>query len=336
MRIQSVTAHAFGPFRDETLELADGMTVIVGDNEAGKSSWHAAIFAALCGMRRRRGAGTAAERQFAERHKPWSHDQWLVGAQIELDDGRPIEMRQDLATRVDCSATDRTFGRDVSAEIMNEGAPDAARWLGLDRSSFVATACINQGQVLRVVDDAQELQNHLQRAAATAGSAGTAAKAIERLDAFVRERIGTDRTNSTKPLRRALDEVRRAEEELDAARASHKLYVDRVSRIDELRRAAADASDELKLHEAAAARDDAQEKQRRVERARKLHESLGGMEPPRFRTMTISPIGCPKRWPNGVLARRPPLDCSDQASRFEKSSRPYLQSRTETQSRTTA
>ena len=280
MRIQSVTAHAFGPFRDETLELADGMTVIVGDNEAGKSSWHAAIFAALCGMRRRRGAGTSAEREFAERHKPWGHDHWLVSAQIQLDDGRLVEMRQDLANRVECSAMDRTMGRDISAEIMHDGTPDAARWLGLDRSSFMATACIKQGQVLRVVDDAQELQNHLQRAAATAGSASTAAKAIDRLDAFVRERIGTDRINSTKPLRSALDAVRRAEEELDAARASHKLYVDRVSRIDELRRAAADAGDELKLHEAAAARDDAQEKQRRVERARKLHESLGGVEPP--------------------------------------------------------
>ena len=52
MRIRSVRIHAFGPFTEQTLELAEGMTVITGDNESGKSSWHAAIYAALCGVRR--------------------------------------------------------------------------------------------------------------------------------------------------------------------------------------------------------------------------------------------------------------------------------------------
>jgi len=39
MRIRSVTAHAFGPLRNKTLTFADGMTVVVGDNESAKSSW---------------------------------------------------------------------------------------------------------------------------------------------------------------------------------------------------------------------------------------------------------------------------------------------------------
>ena len=50
MRIESVTAHAFGPFVDETLDLARGMTVIYGPNESGKSTWHAALYAGLCGI----------------------------------------------------------------------------------------------------------------------------------------------------------------------------------------------------------------------------------------------------------------------------------------------
>ena len=48
MRIREVTAHAFGPLAGETLEFAEGMTVISGDNESAKSTWHAAIYAALC------------------------------------------------------------------------------------------------------------------------------------------------------------------------------------------------------------------------------------------------------------------------------------------------
>jgi DNA repair protein SbcC/Rad50 len=106
MRLRTVTAHAFGPIHNDTLAFADGMTVIIGNNESAKSSWHAAIFAALCGRRRGKGKPRADEQNFIELHKPWDHDDWLVSARITLDDGRDIEMRQDLAGKVDCHAKD--------------------------------------------------------------------------------------------------------------------------------------------------------------------------------------------------------------------------------------
>ena len=59
-------------------------------------------------------------------------------------------MRQDLAGKVDCHAKDLDIGEDVSTEVMNEGTPDASHWLGLDGSSFIRTACVEQAQMLRV------------------------------------------------------------------------------------------------------------------------------------------------------------------------------------------
>ena len=46
MKIHRVRAHEFGKL-DGELDLAPGMTVIHGDNEAGKSTWLQAIFAGL-------------------------------------------------------------------------------------------------------------------------------------------------------------------------------------------------------------------------------------------------------------------------------------------------
>src|SRR5258708_40273783 len=114
MRIRKVTAHAFGPLGDETLEFADEMTIIVGDNESAKSSWHAAIYAAVCGRRRARGRPREDEQRFIDLHKPWHGDDWLVSAEIVLDDGRRIELRQDLAGKIDCHAKDLVVGADVS------------------------------------------------------------------------------------------------------------------------------------------------------------------------------------------------------------------------------
>ena len=50
MRFVSVTAVAFGALADRTLRLREGLNVIVGPNDSGKSTWHAAMYAALCGL----------------------------------------------------------------------------------------------------------------------------------------------------------------------------------------------------------------------------------------------------------------------------------------------
>ncbi|HET9255566.1 MAG TPA: AAA family ATPase [Pseudonocardiaceae bacterium] len=279
MRIRSVTAQAFGPLRGETLEFADGLTVVVGNNESGKSSWHAAMFAALCGRRRGRGRPSEDEQRFVERHKPWDYEDWVVSARISLDNGRRIELRHDLAGRVDCQARDLDIGQDVSSEVMHEGSPDGSRWLGLDRSAFVSTACVEQAQLLRVRGDANCLQRHLQRAAATAATDTTTAAALERIDAFQREQVGTDRVNSTKPLRRAIQAVDQAECALELARRDHVAYLARIQRVDELRQVAAAADAKLHAYEAAAAAASARLRTDQAARARELYAVYGDTMP---------------------------------------------------------
>ena len=215
-----MTAHAFGPFVDAQLDLAPGLNVVAGPNEAGKSSWQAAIYAGLCGMRR--GPGLRGEdREFANRHRPWTGDAWEVGCVVELPDGRRLELRSDLAGRVDCTARDLALGTDVSAEILHDGAPDGARWLNLDRRTFVSVACVRQAEILAVVQRADDLQEQLQRAAATAGADSTAANALGAIEDFKREQVGLRRVNSSRPLQRAIEELRHAEAWLAAAREEH-------------------------------------------------------------------------------------------------------------------
>ncbi len=222
MRFLRVVADSFGPFAGQTLEFAPGMNVIWGPNESGKSAWHAALYAGLCGIRRGRGALRSEDRAFADRHKPWGCDDWKVSAVIALDDGRRIALSHDLEGGVDCRAVDDDTGRDVSAEIMADGAPDGSRWLGLDRKTFPAIACVRQAEVLALTEDPGALQEHLQRAADTAGTDATAAAALARIDEFRKSNVGLDRSGSTRPLRRALEAVERAEVKLRQARQEHE------------------------------------------------------------------------------------------------------------------
>lgn len=308
MRIESVTAHAFGPLTKATLNLAPGMTVITGVNESAKSSWHAAIYTALVGRRRGKGASTKEERHFADLHKPWDGPGWRVSAIITLDDGRRIELTQDLDANVDCRAMDLGLSRDVSNEIMFEGSPDASRFLGLDRKSFAATAVVNQAEMLTILSVADGLQEHLQRAAATAGTDATAEAALAALEDFGREHVGLDRANSSKPLRAAKNQPVRAEAASAKARDDHDDYLRLVTEAEAHHAKAKAATTKTGMGEAtlgalehllscARKAADAQKKSEhsqdkatsgaskalalteRVDRARGLHDGFGGVAP---------------------------------------------------------
>lgn len=269
MRFEAVRAHAFGMLKDKTLELAPGMTVIYGPNESGKSTWHAALYAGLCGIRRARGQPTLEEKRFSERHHPWDDDAWEVGVRLRLDDSRRVELRHDLATKTDSHATDLDLGRDVGHEISVDGSIDGARWLGLDRRSFLAVACVGQADILAVLDSAEDLQEHLARAAATARKDATAAEAISRLEEYRDTHVGTERA-WTKPLRRAQDAERAAEANLEGARAEHVAFLELMARATTLAARAEELQAKRRLHEAAVGWRDAREWEARASRAREL------------------------------------------------------------------
>lgn len=255
MHIRSVTAEAFGPLVNETLTLSPGLTIVHGDNESAKSSWHAAIYAALCGRRRGRGANKLDDREFAERRRPWDRNSWKVRCEVTLDDGRNVTLQHDLDGKVDCCALDAR-GRDLSGEIMYEGAPDGSRWLGLNRRTFAATACVNQAELLRVLEAAGDLQTDIQRAAATAGKDETAASALDAVKKYCSDQVGLDRVNSRKPLRRAVDEHQRATSAYEQAQRAHDDYLRLVVDSDRAQQAAAAAASERRA--AAAARESAE------------------------------------------------------------------------------
>jgi DNA repair protein SbcC/Rad50 len=272
VRIRQVRAHAFGPFQEATLGLAEGMTVIVGPNESGKSSWHAAIYAALCGMRRARGRRTSDDEQFATRHQPWDGERWEVSCVIDLPDGRTVEIRNDLAGRVDSTARDLSLGHDVTAEIIHDGAPDGSRWLGLERRAYLAVACVRQAEILAVTEQAGALQRHLERAAATAGTDETTAAALAAIEEYLKEHVGQERRNSTKPLMQAIRTLEEADRTHREAVEAHDDWLRRQEQLAELEDSTRQAHDRARTAEAAHARRSAATLQDRFRRARQLAE----------------------------------------------------------------
>lgn len=278
MVFETIHCRPFGPFHDRTLQLAPGMNVIHGPNESGKSTLRAAVSVGLCGQKRGPGRSKVA-RQFDARHRPWDDgSEWAVGVVIRLADGRRVELLQDLARGVDSSARDADSHRDLSGSVMNAGAPDGSRWVGLSRETFESVACVRQAEILAILDDAGALQVDLQRAAATARSDQTARKAVELLSDFRRERVGTERS-PTKPLRRSQAAVKSANEALDSARKRYDEHRRRGERIREMEDRKKVTETRLQTAQAILAETEAAAAERRYEEARELSRLFPRGEP---------------------------------------------------------
>lgn len=235
MRFGHVTAVSFGPFRGEQLQLAPGFTIVHGPNESGKTTWAAALYATVAGRRRSRGRGTRDEAQFRARHKPWSGSRWQVAAAITTDDGTELTITQDLVggtTLIRPTGASRPFSRQelerrFGLAITAWDDIDVAELFGLSRGTLRATTFVPQAEILRVLDQADELQQYLQRAASSLTVDVTAHEVLEKLRSELAERVGS-LSLGRRPLRRATEELRDAEE------AAYQLRAAR----DELRRTA--------------------------------------------------------------------------------------------------
>ena len=279
MRYQRIDAIAFGPFRDEKLELAPGMNVIHGRNETGKSSWHAALYAGLCGMRRARGTPRKEDQAFAERHRPWNENgDWEVGAVIELEkDECRVELRHDLARRTGSVKDADIAGRDYSNERMYDGAVDGSLWLGLNRQSFRATACVRQADILGVRESADFLQEALHKAAAGAPrDDATAAAALDGLKSYRKEHVGSP-IAYTKPLSQAEAAVADRKAKRNEARKKRDDYRRRQARVGELGEKVRQRREEVSAVEAVLARKAADTAHGKLARARQLEASISSV-----------------------------------------------------------
>ena len=79
MKLLELHIDGFGKFHDRTISLNDGINIIYGKNEAGKSTLHTFIRGMLFGIER--GRGRAARNDTYSKFEPWensgTYEGWL-------------------------------------------------------------------------------------------------------------------------------------------------------------------------------------------------------------------------------------------------------------------
>ncbi|MCL4448194.1 MAG: AAA family ATPase [Actinobacteria bacterium] len=273
MQIDEITAVSFGHLKNQTLTFAPGMTVIFGPNEAGKSTWHSAIYAALCGNINSLGINGSenASEQFIDLYHPWDGNEWVVQAVITLNDKRRVVIWRDLTGKTTPLIEDTKLNNDISTEITSKGTADASLWLGLDRQSFLATAFVRQADIFSICERPESLAEYIRCAAASASADISATEAIARITEYKKVKIGKEDTTAASPLSVAIDNVKQAALNLEDAKDRQLTYIKLDIEARRLSQALELANKNLKTAEALAAKDEADHLLEQLNEARELH-----------------------------------------------------------------
>ena len=147
MRLIDLHIEGFGKFHDLDLRFAEGMNILYGHNEAGKSTLHAFLHVMLYGLERRPGIGSAAK--LHKKYRPWDAPERFGGTLRLAHEGQVYRIVRDFNAD-DLSADGATIS---SLEIWDETAgvrvPDPRGFLqamlgGISETAFENTVSIGQ------------------------------------------------------------------------------------------------------------------------------------------------------------------------------------------------
>ena len=94
MKILEVLLVHFGKFQNKRIRLEDGINIIYGENESGKSTIHTFIRGMLFGMERKRGRGSAYDAYSI--YEPWDGPGQYAGVLRFESGGKNVSYRTKL------------------------------------------------------------------------------------------------------------------------------------------------------------------------------------------------------------------------------------------------
>lgn len=202
MKICELLLKNFGKFGNKSITLSEGIQILYGENESGKSTLHAFIKGMLFGMER--GRGRAANHDTFSKYEPWENPGYYAGRMIFETGGRHFSLERNFDK----------YGRKISivcledGEELSEEAGDLDMLLnGLTSSGFDDTVSVAQLKVRPGASLGAELKNYATNYYVTGGNEFDLEKALQVLQERRRE--------AEKKIREAIEEKQKKRDAIE-------------------------------------------------------------------------------------------------------------------------
>lgn len=171
MKIRSALIQSFGKLKNQSFAFSDGLNVITGKNESGKSSFARFVRFMLYGYTSSR--STSLSENDKKRYTPWDEPVSSGEMTVETTENTYI-LRREQAARASFSTTNE------SGKPVFNGIPAGEAIFGISADTFDKTAFISSGDVF--FDDAEALSGAIKNMVFAADSAVDSENALKRLE----------------------------------------------------------------------------------------------------------------------------------------------------------
>lgn len=218
MRLDNLSVSGFGRLVGAKFTFQPGLNLIIGPNEAGKSTLLQAIFSLLYGFFDT-GSVTGSRRELLDAYRPWDESAAYHGSlAFNLHDGKRYLVERTFGpSRMSTSLMTLPGKKDISNTFEAESYGRlhfAEKMLGLSRTVFENTCYLRQTELAKLDGSAAALTEAIVRLTSSGSADASANSAVEMLKQVLRDEIGTTRA-WTKPLAAAqkqVDQLRKAYE----------------------------------------------------------------------------------------------------------------------------
>ena len=197
MKINNLKINSYGKLKDKEINFKNGINLVYGPNEAGKSTLIKFIINSFYGISKNKKGKEISD---FDKYKPWQGEEFSGKVEYELDDNSKYEIYRDFSKK-----NPKIFNEsmeDISKEFnidKNRGNEFFYEQTKIDEDLFLSTLAINQNEV-KLEDQSQNfLVQKIANLAQTGDDNTSFKKVIDRLNRRQLDEVGTERSRE-KPI----------------------------------------------------------------------------------------------------------------------------------------
>lgn len=223
MKFTDIYISHFGKFSDRTFRFSDGLNVLYGKNEAGKSTLAAYLKFMLYGFPTK-GARNAEDNDKLH-YMPWNGGAAAGSAEVATADGKHYRIERSCGAKNTVRVVELPSEKEV-----HFGKPVGEEWFGTDDKAFSRMAYIRERDISG--DDFENLSENIQNIVFAADESVNIEKAQKKLRDYrnvYRTSRGTGKCHEWE------EKIRSLRHDFDRAAETHKILLEAEAKLSELR-----------------------------------------------------------------------------------------------------
>ena len=204
MKIKNIKVNAYGNIENKDINLEEGINIIHGANESGKSTLLNYIISIFYGISRNKDGKVLSD---YEKYKPWNSNEFSGRISYKLEDGEKYEIFRDFNKKNPKIYNDKL--EDISDRFetdKKDGSKFFIEQMGIDKQMYLSTVVSTQEEVRLDEKNQNMLIQKIANLAGTGEDNVSYKKALIKLQEKIRDEIGTNKT-SQKPVNRIEKEI---------------------------------------------------------------------------------------------------------------------------------